>query len=261
MFPVLFRIGPVPVYTYGFMVSMGFVLGYFLLTHYWAEEGLDEDDAVNLYLILVVGSIVGARLTYVLSYPQFFGDPWDIVRIWKGGLTIMGGAFLSFLMFVAYCRRNSLKTALILDLFSPCIFLGLIVGRLGCFGYGCCFGKPTELPWGLIFAGTDPLNPPVPRHPTQIYTSLIMVVLFLLIRAYRNRPHPDGMVAVVFVYLYSLYRFVIEFIRDDVSSEHYLFGLTLAQSMSIVAVAVALVIHLGVLRHRPPDRPLPKVAA
>jgi len=255
MHPVLFHIGPFPVYTYGVMVSLGFIVGYYLLLYWADQEGVPERNIVDLFLILVAASMVGARATFVLTYPEHFRHDWlEAFRVWKGGLTILGGALLAFVVFLLYCRRHRLNTLLVFDLFSPCIALGLVIGRLGCLGYGCCYGRPTTLPWGLVFPNTDPLTPPVPRHPTQIYTSLCMVVIFLVLRWFRSRPHVDGTVTVLFVYCYSLYRMAIETLREDVANERYLFGLTLAQSCCIVASFVATAFWAVRLRGRPDDR-------
>ena len=255
MLPILFHIGPWPVYTYGVMVSLGFIVGYYVLLDWAEEEGVDEKYIVDLFLILVGASMVGARITYVITYPQHFYYDWlDIFRVWKGGLTILGGALLALVLFGLYCWRHRLPTLLVLDLFSPCIALGLIIGRWGCVGYGCCYGRPTDLPWGLTFPNTDPLMEAVPRHPTQIYTSLCMVVIFLCLRWYRRRPHTDGMVTVAFIYLYSIYRLFIETLREDVATESYIFGLTFAQSCCLVASLGGFLTWFFWLRHRPYSR-------
>ena len=251
MLPVLFHIGPWPVYTYGVMVSMGFIIGYYLLL-YWSQlEGVAEKYIVDLFLILVLASMIGARITFVLTYPRYFiDDYWEVFRVWNGGLTILGGAFLAFVLFLLYCWRHRLNTLLILDLFSPCIALGLVVGRLGCLGYGCCYGKPSGLPWALVFPNTDPLNPPVPRHPTQLYTSICMLFIFLILRWFRKKAHRDGSVTVLFVLLYTIYRVFIETLRADVAQESYLFGMTLAQSSSLIASFFALLFYFLYLRRQ-----------
>jgi len=250
MYPILFHLGPIPVYTYGVMVSLGFILGYQLLIKWAKQEGVSELAISDLFLILVVTSMTGARITYILSYPEHFRHDWtSVFRVWEGGLTILGGAVLAFICFYLYCRKKNLDIALVLDLFSPAIAFGLIFGRLGCLGFGCCYGIPTDLPWGLTFPNTDMLIPPVPRHPTQIYTSLCMIVIFLLLRWFRKKEHVNGTVSIVFLLVYTVYRFIIEMFRQDVASEHYLFGLTLAQSMSLVASVAALVYYLTSLRY------------
>jgi phosphatidylglycerol:prolipoprotein diacylglycerol transferase len=250
MYPVLFHIGSWPVYTYGAMVSIGFILGYQFLLKWAEEEGIGELDISNLFLILVITSMIGARITYVLSYPQHFTGDWlRIFKVWEGGLTILGGALLGFVSMVLYCRYKKLDTPLIFDLFSPPMALGVVFGRLGCFGNGCCFGKPSSLPWAMIFSNTDPLSPPVPRHPTQIYSSIAMLIIFLILRWYRKKDHPNGMVSVLLVFLYSFYRFIIETFREDVITESYILGLTLAQSMCLIASILALVYYLTSLRH------------
>ena len=217
MYPVLFHIGSWPIYTYGAMVSVGFILGYQFLLKWAEEKGVSELDISNLFLILVVTSMLGARITYVLSYPEHFEGDWlRVFKVWEGGLTILGGAFFGFISMVSYCWYKKLNTPLIFDLFSPALALGVVFGRLGCLGNGCCFGVPSDLPWALTFPNTDPFSPPVPRHPTQSYSSIAMLLVFLILRWYRKRDHTNGMVTVLLVFLYSIYRSMVEIFREDV---------------------------------------------
>jgi phosphatidylglycerol:prolipoprotein diacylglycerol transferase len=240
MLPVLFHIGNWPVYTYGVMISLGFIVGYYVVSHFAREAGIDEDHVINMLLIQVIGGTLGARLTFVVTYPQFFARDWtDVFRVWKGGLTFLGGAIVAFIGWGIYLKRYRLDAARVLDVFAAACPIGIAIGRLGCLGFGCCYGRPTSLPWGLVFPNTDPLNPPVPRHPTQLYSSLALLAIFLVMLWYRKRPHTKGAVAALFVSLYCLYRFLIEFVREDVAQEQYLFGLTLAQSTCVVFALIA----------------------
>jgi len=239
MLPVLFRIGNWPVYTYGVMISLGFLVGYYVLSYFARQDSIDEDHVINMLLIQVIGGTIGARLAFVITYPQFFQRDWiDVFRVWKGGLTVLGGAAVVFVCWAIYLWRYKVDAARILDIFGLACPIGMAIGRLGCLGYGCCYGRPTDLPWGLVFANTDPLNPPVPRHPTQLYSSIALLLIFFVVLWYRKRAHAKGAIAALFVSLYCLYRFLVEFIREDVALESYLFGLTLAQSCCIIMMLV-----------------------
>jgi phosphatidylglycerol:prolipoprotein diacylglycerol transferase len=251
MHPILFHIGTWPVYTYGVMCATGLTVGYFIMAHWASQEGVEEDDYLNLFIILLLTSIGGARLIFALTYPEFFTKDWtDVFRLWKGGLTIMGGGFITLIAFFAYCRWYKLKTGLILDIFFGAFPVGIFFGRIGCFAFGCCYGRPTDLPWAISFPTARPI---VPRHPTQIYSSLIMIVIFLIILWYRRRPHVDGMVTVVFMYLYCLYRIPMEWLRADVALENN-WGLTNSQAWCVVLFVLTFLSHLY-LRKLPPDRP------
>ena len=162
----------------------------------------------------------------------------------------MGGGFITLIAFFAYCRFYKLKTGLILDIFFGAFPIGIFFGRIGCFAFGCCYGRPTDLPWAVSFPTARPI---VPRHPTQIYSSLIMIVIFLIILWYRRRPHVDGMVTVVFIYLYCLYRIPMEWLRADVALENN-WGLTNSQAWCVVLFILTFLTHLY-LRKLPPDRP------
>ena len=254
MHPILFQIGNWPVYTYGVMCALGLSFGYFLMSRWAEREGVDEDDYLNLFIILMFTSIGGARLVFALTYPSYFQEDWtDIFRLWKGGLTIMGGGFLSLIGFVIYCKVYELKTGLILDLFFGAFPVGIFFGRIGCFCFGCCYGKPTELPWGVVF---PKLRPAIARHPTQLYACLAMVIIFLVILWYRKHPHVDGMVTVVFLYLYCIYRIPIESLRGDVVKED-VWGLSNSQAWCMIVLLGSFLFHLY-LRRFPPDRPLEK---
>jgi len=257
MHPILFHIGSWPVYTYGVMCALGLTVGYFIMAHWATQEGVDEDDYLNLFIILLVTSIGGARLAFVLTYPAYFADWTDAFRLWKGGLTIMGGGILTLAAFAVYCRWYRLKTGLILDLFVATFPVGIFFGRIGCFAFGCCYGAPTHLPWGVAFPTAQPC---VPRHPTQLYTSAIMVVIFLVVLWYRNRPHVDGMVTVVFIYCYCAYRIPMELLRADTAQENAFAGLTNAQLWCLVILVLTALVHWRLLR-LPPDRPSPKDVA
>ncbi len=248
MYPIIGHIGSLTIYTYGLMYALGLSFGFYFVNRWAKESGFDEDDVLNLFIILILTTVGGARLTYVLSYPEHFADWTDAFRLWKGGLTIMGGGFLTIACFIGYCRYYKLNMGLAFDLFYGAFPVGIFFGRLGCFGYGCCYGTASSLPWAVTF---PKVIPAIPRHPTQLYTSIIMVFIFLAILWYRRRPHVDGMITIFFVYLYCLYRFLIEFIRADTANEHYLFGLTQAQSFSIMSVLIALSIQMIWLRQKP----------
>ncbi len=247
--PVLFHIGPLPVYTYGFMVSLGFVAGYFLAVRLGKEEGVGEDVLVDVFLISLLSAYVGARLLFVVTYPSAFRrDPWEIFRVWHGGLSVLGGAGLALAGIWWYCRRRGIRFGRLLDVLAPATALGYVLARIGCFGNGCCYGRPTGLPWGCLFWNTDPLQPPVPRHPTQLYSAAASLLILLFLLWYRKRRRFKGEVALMYGYAYCLYRFPMEFLRDDVSGERYLFGLTFAQSVILVAVPIMVSLHLRLLR-------------
>lgn len=243
MIPVLVQFGPVKVYTYGFMVSIGFLLAYFGACARAKILKIDEDHVTNLFLILVFWGVGCARATYVWNnWASYRGDLSGVVRLWDGGLVFYGGLIGGVLGFVAYGFWQKLSVPVLLDMIAPSVAIGHCCGRLGCFGFGCCFGKPCDLPWAMRFPVTDHSpGGPLLRHPTQLYEAAFLFGLFLFTRwLWKKRP-PAGTVFLTYAAIYAIFRFFIEFIRGDNAGEHFLLGLSLAQSTALLVLPLVAV--------------------
>lgn len=217
VYPILFRLGSLNIYAYGFFAAVGFVLGFSLAVRRGRAEGIPFERMVDLLFCVLLSAIVGSRLFFVLvNFNHFRDHPLEIFRIWEGGLVFYGGLLLAFIVSVVYLKWARLPVWKAADLFAPSIALGLFFGRIGCLFAGCCYGKETSLPWGIVF--TDPnslarLN--VPLHPTQIYEALSSLAIFFFISWKRRSKAFDGQIFWLFVLLYSTLRFLVEFLRDD----------------------------------------------
>jgi phosphatidylglycerol:prolipoprotein diacylglycerol transferase len=233
MHPILFRPGGFNIYAYGFFAAIGFVMGFFIAVRRGRAERIPFERMVDLLFCVVLSAIVGSRLFFVLvNFDHYRDHPLEILRIWEGGLVFYGGLLLAFIVSVAYLKWSRLPVWKTADLFAPSIALGLFFGRIGCLFAGCCYGKETSLPWGIIF--TDPnslarLN--VPLHPTQVYEAIGSLAIFFIIIWKRKSKVFDGQIFWVFVLLYSTIRFLIEFLRDD--PRGFFFGGTLSTSQGI----------------------------
>jgi phosphatidylglycerol:prolipoprotein diacylglycerol transferase len=217
MHPILFRLGGLAVYAYGFFVAIGFVAGVIFATLRARKEGIPFERVVDLFFYTVLSAILGSRILFVLiNLDVYRENPLQIFKIWEGGLVFYGGLILAIGVSIGYMRWHRLPIWKFADLFSPSIALGLFFGRIGCFFAGCCYGRETSLPWGIIF--TDPnslarLN--VPLHPTQLYEATSSLIIFFFLNWMEKKKTFDGQLFWLFLFLYSVTRFFIEMLRDD----------------------------------------------
>ncbi len=249
MHPILFRLGSLNIYAYGFFIAVGFVLGFFFAVRRGRQEGVPFERMVDLLFCTVLSAIIGSRLLFVLvNFDHYQDHPLQIFRIWEGGLVFYGGLILAVAVSLGYLKWNRLPVWKFADLFSPSIALGLFFGRIGCFFAGCCYGKETSLPWGITF--TDPnslarLN--FSLHPTQIYEAISSLVIFFFLNWKRRRKTFDGQIFWLFLLLYSAIRFLIEFWRDD--PRGFLFGGIFSTSQGIgIFLAIASLFMLFYLK-------------
>ena len=211
MHPVLFQFHSVTIYTYGFFVALAVLAAFYAMNHHSRAMGLDQGLMGDLVFFLFVSGVVGARLFYVLQhFEDYRGDLWKIVSIGEGGLVWYGGfltaAFFG-LSFAAWRRWPVLKFC---DCFAPILPLAHAIGRIGCFFNGCCYGRETCLPFGTVFPGDS-----TPRIPTQLLESLALFCLSAFLFRSPSKKRKDGELFVLYLILYSLFRFLIEFLRGD----------------------------------------------
>src|SRR6266542_493678 len=216
--PVAFQIGPLAVRWYGLMYLAGYVVGGWL-ARWRTRRGfwtLDYSAVDALIGYLVIGMLAGARLVYVTIYdwPAFRAHPFDIFALWHGGLSFHGATLGMAVACAIFARRRKLPWRMVTDGVAVCAAPGLFFGRIGNFINAELYGRPTDVPWAMIFP-TDPLR--VPRHPSQIYEALGEgIVLFLILRtleqhAVRGGWYRPGLLAGAFLLGYGLLRFLIEF--------------------------------------------------
>ncbi len=217
MCPILLRLGSLNLYAYGFFIAVGFILGFILALRRGRQEDIAEERIVDLFFLIALSAILGSRLLFVLvNLEHFRDDPFQILKIWEGGLVFYGGLLLAVAVSFGYLRWKRLPVWKVADLFSPAIALGLFFGRIGCFFAGCCYGKETSLVWGMTFTDPNSLAPlNVTLHPTQIYEAIAGLLLFLFLSWKAKRKAFEGQIFFLFLLLYSALRFMIEFLRDD----------------------------------------------
>lgn len=239
--PIIFSLGPLQVRWYGLMYVFGFLAAY-LLARYQAKKfhwQQMESHLDNLNLMIILGVILGGRLGYILFYnPTYYlQHPLEIFATWQGGMSFHGGCIGVLLAGFLYCRRTGLDYWKAADLYVVTVPVGLGLGRIGNFINGELYGRPTELPWGMIFPGGGPL----PRHPSQLYEALLEgVLLFVLLWTVKGKPWqqkigwPHGAMVALFLILYGTVRFSVEFAREpDPQLGEILVGLTMGQVLSL----------------------------
>jgi phosphatidylglycerol:prolipoprotein diacylglycerol transferase len=183
MFPVLFKIGKWPIYTYGLFIAIGTIVAILFVGREAKKLGQDHEQIMDLCIYLLIAAIVGSRLFYIFSNPKLFlSDPLEIFRIWNGGLVFYGGFVIALVTAILYLKRKKLSLFLTADIMAPPLALGHFFGRLGCLFAGCCYGKATDLPWAITFTNTESLAPlGVPLHPTQLYAAINNLLIFVFL--------------------------------------------------------------------------------
>ena len=260
MFPILFHIGSYALHTYGLMIAIGFLLAYQVAGMEFRRRGLLEPGPASASRLevcvwyIMIGALLGARLAYTVlnGWSDFLADPLSFFRIWEGGLVFYGGAIGGFVGLAVASRRWSIPLLMLTDAFAAPLLLGQAFGRIGCFAAGCCYGRATSLPWGVTFTNPQSLAPLYEKvHPTQLYESASVFLLFLAALAVSRRVRRSGSVTAFYCVAYGILRFTLEFWRGDDRGAYH-FHLSPSQWGSMLLVAVGLGIA-GVARRKQAD--------
>lgn len=224
MFPKLFTVGHYfTLHTYGLLVALALLVGLITAGRFARRAGVATETVWNLGVYMALAALLGSKLAMVVSEWNYYsGHPREILSwaTFQAGGVFYGGLLAAVAVGAWYTWRYQLGFAALGDVYAPGLSLGHVVGRLGCFSAGCCWGKPTNLPWAVTFTNPYsaqlvgvPLN--VPLHPTQLYEALAEAAIFgLLLLLWRRRRFP-GQIFASYLMLYAVARFVIEFFRDD----------------------------------------------
>lgn len=214
MYPVLIKIGPITIYTYGFFIFLGVLVGYLVCLQEAKKEEVDKNAFSNIILWTLIFSFLGAKFLYIIvDFKYFIKDPLSTIRsgfVFYGG--IISGTITLFLLTKKY-KISFLKFADIIALGLP---LGHALGRIGCFCYGCCYGKPTTSWIGLLFSPDSPAGYlGLKVIPTQLISAAFLIVIFIILWNLRKKKRFYGQLALTYIILYSFFRFLIEFWRGD----------------------------------------------
>jgi phosphatidylglycerol:prolipoprotein diacylglycerol transferase len=263
------------------MLALAFLTAVWLAQRDAKRKGIDPDTVGDMAIWLLISGVLGARLMFVILNPSLFSitRPFDLLKIWEGGLVFYGGVIAAIPVAIFILKKKGVQVWDFGDLVMPYLALAHGIGRVGCFLNGCCFGKPSNLPWALSFPKLvdetgvvvgSPVyehqlyycEPPLitadaarslPVHPTQLYSALgLAIICGLLLLLWKKRSF-KGQIFWSYLLLYSVFRFGIEFLRDD--TPQILWGLKISQLVGIPMFLTACVALLvGFVRNRPPGK-------
>lgn len=216
MYPVIFKIGRFTIQGYGLMIGIGVIAALAMALYRAKKRGLNEDHIFDIAIYGVIGGIIGAKLMFIIvEVPYIIKNPILIKDFILGGFVVYGGILGGALTAFIYCKRKRIEFIKYFDFLSPSIALAQGFGRFGCFLAGCCYGKVTTGPFGVNFKNSFIAPHDIKLHPTQIYSSLGDFAIALILLYYGSREREDGRIGGLYLILYSIGRFFLEFLRDD----------------------------------------------
>jgi phosphatidylglycerol:prolipoprotein diacylglycerol transferase len=244
--------GTITVYTYGVLLAASYLLGLQLALKRARARGLDSTRVMDLGIYIIISALVGAKLLLLVTdFQTFRNNPAELLNLVREGGVFYGGLIVAVTVALLYITRVGLPLWTTCDVFAPGIALGHVIGRFGCFFAGCCFGKPTHVPWAITFTdpfaaanvGT-PLN--VPLHPTQLYEAgAELLILILLLTTEKWGRKFAGRTFWLYMLLYSVSRYIIEFYRGDERGTVGPFSTSQFVSVILAPLAIGMLFYLG----------------
>lgn len=232
----LFTIGPIVIHGYGLMIGIGFILCLFLGSRRANKHGLSSDAIWDIAMYGIVFGFLGAKLLYVLvEFKAFMANPLSVIG--SEGFVVYGGIIAGVLSAIVYCRKKKLVFLEYFDLAVPSIALAQGFGRIGCFLAGCCYGRETDSWIGVVFPAGGQAPVGVKLLPTQLFSSAGDFLLVIILILYYKKAKHTGDVGALYMLLYGVGRFILEFFRAD--DRGGVAGLSTSQAISLVIVAGA----------------------
>ncbi len=243
--PVAISLGPITIHWYGITYLVAFLVGWWL-AKYRAKQpnsGWKPDEIGDIVFYIVLGVIIGGKLGSAIFYQwdSFIAAPWSVLNLTKGGMSFHGGFLGVLCAFYLYARNTGRTFFEVADFIAPAFPIGLGAGRIGNFINGELWGRVTDVPWAMVFPHPD--AGPLPRHPNQLYQFFFEgIVLFVIVWWFSSKPRPRMAVSGLFVLLYGIYRFFIEFVRqpDEWLGFVALDWMTMGQLLSLPMILVGL---------------------
>ena len=218
MYPILLHIGSFELRTYGVVFLLSFLAGLWLARKEAARKGLAPALVSDFSFYALIGGIIGARLYFIaFSDPlHYLRNPWQIFAVWQGGIGVIGSLIGGFLVAIWYCRRKRIPLLRFADILAPAVALGQTLGQFACLANGDSYGRPTDLPWAIVYTDPQSLAPlNVPLHPIEIYEMAAYLVVFLAVWTTRKHFQRDGGAFFVYLAAYGVARFAVEFFRGN----------------------------------------------
>ena len=248
MYPEIFHIGSFPINTYGVFLAIAFLCAILISVKLAARDGLPREKIYDLSLWMLLASLIGSKVLMLFTEPEYRDHPAQLLSLdfLRSGGVFYGGLIGAVLMGYYLIKRYKLPWWKTADACAPGIAIGSFFGRQGCFAAGCCWGKPTTLPWGVKFTELGHEITGVPTdtylHPTQLYESFAMLLVFFFLLWLHKHKRFSGQVILVYALLYSSVRFAIEFVRDDPRGD--ILGLTTLTHLS-TSQMISLIVGIG----------------
>jgi phosphatidylglycerol:prolipoprotein diacylglycerol transferase len=239
MFPILVKIGPLTIHTYGFMMAVGVALGLWFIYAQAKKAGLDANRIMDAAFYTIIVSLIGAKLILFLSNISYYVSyPKELFALARSGGVFQGGLTFGVIYALWYFRRKKIPTWPTADLIAPALALGHGFGRIGCFSAGCCYGSECALPWAVVFkneyaADLTGVHLHTPLHPVQLYEAILNFLNFGILYIILKKKKFDGQVFAFYIVNYSVIRFLTEYFRGDHSEKIYFIrGATPLSSLS-----------------------------
>jgi phosphatidylglycerol:prolipoprotein diacylglycerol transferase len=258
MLPRIHLFGGFSITPYGIAIALAFIAALWLTVRLAHRRGIEKALVMDVSFYIIIAAIVGARLYFVL---QHWGAPYmhtfgQALMIWDGGLVFYGGFLGGLIAVLIYVKVKKVSLLAFMDILAPATALGYAITRIGCFLNGCCYGAPTNLPWGVVYPPDAPVySEPnsvaymmqgTPVHPVQLYATIINAILCLFLIWMLGRAKQTGTTAFWYFLIYPVYRFGAEMIRGDNAFQAVQFGLTIPQWTAVILTVWALLVAWAV---------------
>jgi phosphatidylglycerol:prolipoprotein diacylglycerol transferase len=255
MHPLLIKLGPIPIHTYGFLIAVGFLCAVAVIRRLAARSKLDVERTLDLTFWSLLVGFAGARTLFIITrFSYFMADPIAIFKVWEGGLVFFGGPIAVVPFLIWYVRRYKLPIWKTMDAMVPGLVIAHMFGRFGCLSAGCCYGKPTGSDWGVRLYSdlVDKDHQGIPLHPTQLYEASALFLLFWGLLWVFRRKQFDGQVVLTYFMAYPVIRSIVEIFRGDLIRgfviDEWLSTSQFISLLVITGATIALVLRLKATR-------------
>ncbi len=237
-----------PLHSYGLMIAIGFLVGISVVKKLSVRNAMDPEQIADLSFWLLMTGFLGARVLFVITRMDYFlSNPLEILKVWEGGLVFFGGLITATAYAFWFFRKHRLNVWKMIDVLSPGVVVAHAFGRIGCLAAGCCYGRPTGQPWGIRLESelVEASLRGIPLHPTQLYESSALFILFGGLMFISKNKRFDGQVGLTYFMLYPIIRSIIEVFRGDTVRGFVIDGiLSTSQFISIlVFIAAGVMLH------------------
>ena len=252
MYPELFSIGPITLYTYGVLLAASYLVGLWLAMRRARAWGLDANRVLDLGIYIIIAALIGAKLLLLIVDFDSFNSAEQLLSLARSGGVFYGGLILAVVVAFWYISKHRMPFWTTCDVFAPGIALGHVTGRLGCFAAGCCYGTRTDVPWAVVFTNPaaaanvgTPLG--IPLHPTQLYEAgAELLILGVLLATERKGRQFAGRTFWAYMFLYAVSRYVIEIYRGDPRGTVFdIFSTSQFISVLLAPLSVAMLVWLS----------------